>query len=204
MKAFITGWKIRSHEISYTSSTSLQMQTYLLLVSVCDKIDQMTRIFVWEMLIMASVNFFQGLGILFINQRKVVVLVYGKLEKTIRPLFTKLCQQICKKLEKTQAKLLKSKYLHGRSLLGKEHVINRGPWIWNGIKNCKDFFLNGVCYQIKSASTLRIREDPWVPDLLNFQSLRQEPLDQYISLVCELMNEDGNMWHVNLIRDIFQ
>lgn len=61
----------------------------------------------------------------------------------------------------------------------------------------------GVYYQIKSASTPRIWEDPWVLDLPNFRPLRQDLLDQYISLICELMNEDGKGWDVNLIKETF-
>ncbi len=58
---------------------------------------------------------------------------------------------------------------------------------------------------MESGNEILVWEDPWVPDLPNFNPQPREDLEVRQSMVVsQLMNRDKSWWYVGLLKNLFK
>lgn len=116
---------------------------------------------------------------------------------------TKLGWKLCTEINKSWVQLVRSKYLHGRPIPDFQRTTKSSSWIWNGIKKCKASLDRGLCYRVGQNSLVKIRTDPWIPDLLQFKLPDDTYIPDEICRIGDLMNGDKIRWNIELIRSIY-
>lgn len=71
--------------------------------------------------------------------------------------------------KKTWVKLIKAKYLWGIQMLDAQRSTTTVSWIWGSLLQTIKILRQGVCYQLCVSSSLRIKEDPWLPTRIDFR-----------------------------------
>lgn len=76
-------------------------------------------------------------------------------------------------------------------------------WIWGSLLQTIKILRQGVCYQLCVSSSLRIKEDPWLPTRIDFRIPLDLVLPSHIFLVKDLMTTDGRTWDIRQISNLF-
>lgn len=199
----LVGWKQKT--ISLTGRTvliktvamalpSYIMQTFILPMHLCDKMDQLIQGFWW------------GFG----NQRRGLCLCSWDLICTpklagwlgIRRMrdinlafVTKLGWNLCKQPSKIWVQLIQSKYLRGWKIINFRHTVKSSSWIWAGICKTQDSLWRGLCIKVGRNSISHIRDDPWLPGLPNCSLPSEVELNDHLFYVRDLMSPDGLSWN---------
>lgn len=61
----------------------------------------------------------------------------------------------------------------------------------------------GICFMIGRHSKVRIRDDPWIPDLSNFRLPKDVLIPAHLRYVSDLMDSQNTTWNFQLLRDSF-
>ena len=74
--------------------------------------------------------------------------------------------------------------------------------IWRSLEGTKSLLARSACMLVGNGNTIRIWEDPWIPDLPNFISSAREGTNPEMALIfSQLVNQEG--WDLTKIRNTF-
>lgn len=119
------------------SIPSYVMQSYLLHVGVCNKLDRVARNFLWgktgeqrKLHLKACVSLCvpKCSGGFELRRFRDINLAF----------VTKLAWKVCTDRERPSVQLVRSKYLRGIRVLDFQQTTQSASWIWSGIKQCYD------------------------------------------------------------------
>ncbi|KAL3615021.1 hypothetical protein CASFOL_040682 [Castilleja foliolosa] len=102
-------------------------------------------------------------------------------------------------------KLIKSKYLRGKSFLNDNLSLAGGSWIWADICHCRDTIKAGAIYTINANSNILIWTEPWIPTHPSFIPLinNMNPNSLVLSLVRDLINQSSCSWNIQSLTATF-
>lgn len=179
------------------------MHAFLLLVSMCDKLDRLSWHFLWGVAEEGKMYLFlrnwdkicapKQVGGLGIRRARDMNIAY----------VTKLGWKVYIESDRPWVKLIRSKYLRGRMTMEIQRTAQASSWIWNGIKSCKNSLDKSCCYQVGQHSILSIHEDPWLLDLPRHKLPSDIQLPEHLEFVSDLMVHDNSSWDKELIYSIF-
>lgn len=212
VRAKLAGWKAkalsfagRSTLIQSVAQTlpSYTMQTYILPVGICKKIDGLLRDFWWGKDMQKKNHLYLKSWKKICVPKEAGGLGFRTMVDMNLALTTKLAWQLCTKPNKLWVLLLTSKYLKGLKFLDDSQNPARGSWIWNNILDCKSSLKNGICYWIGKDSVVRLKEDPWIPEIQGFKIPSDIHIPENLYYVRELMTPNGFSWNMELIYSVF-
>ena len=116
-------------------------------------------------------------------------------------LLSKLAWWILSEKDFLCVKVLKAKYkVRGNWLNYK--TMGSPSKIWRGLEGMKSLLARSACMLIGNRNTIRIWEDPWIPNLPNFiPSPRERTSPEMALIVSQLVNQEG--WDLTKIRNTF-
>ena len=116
-------------------------------------------------------------------------------------LLSKLAWWILSEKDCLCVKVLRAKYkVRGNWLNHK--TVGSPSKIWRSLEGMKSLLAHSVCMLIGNGNTVRIWEDPWIPDLPNFiLSPRERTSPEMTLIVSQLVNQEG--WDLTKIRNTF-
>ena len=117
-------------------------------------------------------------------------------------LLSKLGWMIISKKDSEWIKLLKTKYLRGKSFLKTSHSSS-DSWLWKGILGARNTLQKGVCYLVGSGVSIKIWEDPWIPSIENFSPCATGNINPSPNWVVDLMTDDRLNWDINKLNNLF-
>lgn len=97
-------------------------------------------------------------------------------------------------------KLYKARYFPDSSFLTAK-VGSNPSYIWRSIMEAHVLLKQGAVRRVGLGDTIRIMDDPWLPDKDPYVRTNHEAIKH--KMVDVLMNEDRSSWEVNLVKDIF-
>lgn len=80
---------------------------------------------------------------------------------------------------------------------------SNSSWIWQNLMACKSKFMKGACYKVTRDYTLRIMDNPWIPEETTMKPPRDIVLPHHFTHLCQLMMPDGNCWNLDMVNRIF-
>jgi hypothetical protein len=88
------------------------------------------------------------------------------------------------------ARVLKGKYYHGSCFMEARRKRNASH-VWNAILHGREALKKGMIKQVGDDSSIRIWEDPWIPNNISMKPLVPDP-DSEVVMVHELIDEELN------------
>lgn len=79
---------------------------------------------------------------------------------------------------------------------------NNNPKFWKDILSLKNETLLNCCWDIGTPNTIRIWEDPWLPNLYYKKPMGTTPPNCNLIYVSDLLNSDKS-WSENILRNNF-
>lgn len=167
------------------------MQTYVIPAGICRKIDGHTRDFWWGFSTEGQRHLYLKLWHSICAPKEASSLGFRRLQEMNEAFLTKLAWQLINNQDKFGIVVLRSKYLRGLDFMDPVQKPKRGFWIWNAILDSRKSLANGACYWIDSHSTVRIRDDPWIPSTQGFKIPSTIQVHEHLSYVKDLMIPNG-------------
>lgn len=99
--------------------------------------------------------------------------------------------------------LIRSHYLQGRHFLDMTHAKLAASWVWDSVKHGHSLLRKGACFQIGRNSSVRIKEEPWIPKLETFRVPIDIPIPEELLFVRDLMLSDRASWDRQKIKTLF-
>lgn len=98
-------------------------------------------------------------------------------------------------------KLLKSKYLGGKSFLHDDLSFNSCSWLWADLKNTVDLITKGACFNVHVNSDILIWKDHWMSSISGFKAIRppSHHNPSTLNLVKDLINVRSLTWNSELL-----
>ncbi|KAK9982881.1 hypothetical protein SO802_035390 [Lithocarpus litseifolius] len=83
-------------------------------------------------------------------------------------------------------------------------IPNDASWCWKGIMQTRNLLSKGLCFSVRNGGSIKIWEDPWIPNPQNFRprprNEGQRP--ESPTLVADLINQDSRTWKEDLVRKL--
>ncbi|KAL3629912.1 hypothetical protein CASFOL_026224 [Castilleja foliolosa] len=120
-------------------------------------------------------------------------------------LFAKLAWMIASDQNLFWVKLLKSKYLRGKSFISNDIIACNSSWIWSDICQCRELIREGAIYPVSSLSTISIWAEPWIPSIPRFTPSFSNinPNTLSVSLVRDLIDFSSCSWKLQSLTATF-
>lgn len=179
------------------------MQTFQLPKHVLKKMDRMNKNFFWGFDDSNNNRFHLKSWKSICTPKEIGGLGVRRLVDVNKALLTKLAWEVNIEGGKTWTQLIRAKYLRSRRLLNSNLTRQSYSWFWGGIKGCLDTLRKGYCFQIGKSSTIRIRDDPWLPSIPGFQIPEDTNIPLHIQVVSDLMYPEGSQWDQEKVCSIF-
>ncbi|KAL3626892.1 hypothetical protein CASFOL_029297 [Castilleja foliolosa] len=102
-------------------------------------------------------------------------------------------------------KLIKSKYLRGKSFLADDPSALNCSWLWTDICSCRLLIKEGALYPVTTNSNIQIWTDPWIPSIPNFTPTTSSSNTNTLSLslVRNLIDQANSCWNMNALNATF-
>ena len=116
-------------------------------------------------------------------------------------LLSKLAWWILSRKDCLCVKVLRAKYKVWGNWLNHKTVGSPSK-IWRSLEGTKSLLARNACMLVGNGNTVKIWEDPWIPDLPNFILSPREGTNPEMALIfSQLVNQEG--WDLTKIRNTF-
>lgn len=98
------------------------------------------------------------------------------------------------------ARVLKGRYFKNKDII-KAEMGSNPSYVWRSLTWGKELLRNGLCWKVGNMLTIRVHQDPWIPNLSAFKSNCQHILNMNRK-VNHYLNDNGP-WNEPMIRRTF-
>ncbi|XP_026399319.1 uncharacterized protein LOC113295179 [Papaver somniferum] len=98
--------------------------------------------------------------------------------------------------------LFSAKYLQDHSFWNAD-AKKKGSSVWHGLMQVRSFLENKIFWQISSGNSVKIWEDPWIPNQVNHLLPLPDILPENIMHVSDLMTGGNISWNIDILHQLF-